>query len=198
MLPINVRWILLLLGAALSLGAPVSTIWKHHAVMTRGVPVKFSLAPIDPYDPFRGRYVWLNFDLNAAPWADGEAPEEQTLAAYLSFERDENGFPSQATLHTQEPESGLYLQVDAAFRNHSGEWRFTLPFDRYYLNEADAPQAERIARDDVGRRFQDGRLPERNPEDSYLVVRVLDGATAVEALYVGGKTIEQRLAEAAE
>ena len=59
-----------------------------------------------------------------------------------------------------------------------------LPFDRYYMNEKDAPMAEIKARE----------LTRNNdPRSSYVEVRVLNGFPVIDRLIVDSKPIEEHL-----
>ncbi|HUR30287.1 MAG TPA: GDYXXLXY domain-containing protein, partial [Saprospiraceae bacterium] len=41
---------------------PASMIMESEKVLKEGKEFKFKTAPVDPTDPFRGKYVELNFD----------------------------------------------------------------------------------------------------------------------------------------
>ena len=40
---------------------PANMILEQEDILKNGTPYKFKTAPIDPYDPFRGKYVWLGY-----------------------------------------------------------------------------------------------------------------------------------------
>jgi len=189
MFSLKSRWILFTIGSLIAISIPVSTIWKHSKILTEGETVKIKLEPIDPYDPFRGRYVRLDFDLGRATWdtvRDVEAPH-RVAKAYLSYELDSAGFAKAKTLHETPPSDTPYLIVqDVRYHSFRDTWRFDLPFDRYYLNEKDAPLAEEIARETLQAR-------DSQREDSYIVIRTLDGNAAIDSLYLGQVKIEDRL-----
>ncbi len=44
---------------------PGQLIWKKEKVLAEGVTYKFQSAPVDPNDPFRGKYIVLNFKENS-------------------------------------------------------------------------------------------------------------------------------------
>ena len=41
---------------------PASMIFQKERVITQGTAYKFRTAPIDPNDPFRGKYITLSFN----------------------------------------------------------------------------------------------------------------------------------------
>ena len=84
---------------------------------------------------------------------------------FASLENDAEGFAQITALSARPPDSGPYLQTDVQYvyaerrevRDRddpaagtlTGEWRVTLkmPFDRFYMEEKLAPEAERAYRD---------------------------------------------------
>lgn len=63
----NKKKILLLsffLVAVVQLYVPSKMIWDREEVLRTGTEYKFRTAPIDPTDPFRGKYITLRFDDN--------------------------------------------------------------------------------------------------------------------------------------
>ena len=66
----NFQHLLILLGvfvlvALMQLFVPANMIWSREKVLNEGKIYKFKTAPIDPNDPFRGKYISLNFEQNA-------------------------------------------------------------------------------------------------------------------------------------
>ncbi len=190
---LKLRWIAFAIGVVATLGIPVSAIWSHYQTLATGEVVKFRLAPVDPYDPFRGRYVALRLENNRVPAAEPDSlADSRRGSAYLSFDTDENGFALPIALHQEPPAGAHYLKVYNVWEAIPGEFSYQLPFDRYYLNEKDASLAEDIARDSLRAR-RDETEPEQLP--SYLVLRVLQGNAAIEALMIDDVPVEQRVRE---
>lgn len=191
---LKVRWIAFVIGAIATLGIPVSAIWSHYQTLAHGDVVKFRLAPVDPYDPFRGRYVALRLENNRVPAAKPD--ELDTLAgdsAYLSFTLDENDFAQPVALHARPPDSAHYLKVYHIWESRPNEYSYQLPFDRYYLNENDAPLAEQIARDSVRAGVDDDGEADELP--SHLVLRIRNGDAAIVTLMIDNKPVEERIRE---
>ena len=44
---------------------PAKMIFNKEAVLAQGKDYRFKTAPIDPYDPFRGKYIDLYYEANA-------------------------------------------------------------------------------------------------------------------------------------
>ncbi len=66
-------------------------IWKRHHTLRDGRLWKFKAAPVDPEDPFRGRYVSLRFA--AEEFAQPEALAITSAdALYVRLKNDADGF----------------------------------------------------------------------------------------------------------
>ena len=49
---------------------PAKMIFDKEVILKTGTIYKFKTQPIDPSDPFRGKYVTLNYELNTAESMD--------------------------------------------------------------------------------------------------------------------------------
>ena len=186
------RWILAVFAvvAAVQLAVPVAIIAKREATLRRGRAYKFRTRPIDPYDAFRGRYVWLGFEQDHAPWR-GEAASVGGSKAYASIQEGPDGFAMVREVRAQPPADGEYLEVrvsNPGRGTNAGSVYFTLPFDRYYMEETKAPAAEHAYRQHQNTRGQTN-------QNTYAVVRIRHGDAVLENLYVGGKPIAEALHE---
>lgn len=159
----------------LQLLVPATMIIGHEMTLDRGVEIKIRCQPIDPVDPFRGRYVRVRLDL---PLPDKQPlPEEfysqQQLFAILSV--DDQGFAEISKIVINEPREDLYV-----CGQNSG-WRetFDLGLDRYYMNERLAPEAEKLVRSGI-----------RQESEVWASVKVWKGRAALSAIFVDGIPIE--------
>ncbi|PLX85580.1 MAG: hypothetical protein C0617_03530 [Desulfuromonas sp.] len=178
---IKAIWIFLLL-AALQLLVPASMIYQRETTLTHGVPYRFKTAPVDPYDPFRGRFVRLNVEAgNASVEAGAEFKKGQW--AYVLLGKDEQGFAMLKRAHREPPAAGDYLRLKV--RSASGKTvRLKMPFDRFYAEESIAPEIERAYR----------RSSRRGRQDAFVMVRVKDGRGVIEELYIEDLPILEFLA----
>jgi hypothetical protein len=108
----KIRTILLLLFAVLQVSWISLMINSHERTLAEGRPVKFRTAPLDPADPFRGRYVRLRI------WPSYyESPKELDLSfdqpIYALLSLDAEGFAEIGELVDQRPEDPgvLYLTL---------------------------------------------------------------------------------------
>jgi uncharacterized membrane-anchored protein len=166
------------LAAYVQIMAPLSMIIKREAVLKNGDTFNFKTAPVDPYDAFRGRYVALQIAEDEAPVPQGiRFARNQSVFATIAL--NDHGFARFAAVSPVAPSWGPYIQ--ARVRHVSGDRvKLVLPFDRYYMEESAAPAAEKVYRE----------YSARDRKDAYVSVRVKGGFAVIEALYVGGKRIE--------
>ncbi|WP_442753471.1 GDYXXLXY domain-containing protein [Methylocystis sp. JAN1] len=165
----------------IQIAAPASMIWKQERALAYGQPFKFRTAPVDPYDAFRGKYVALSFR-EGLPKLSANIPPSYRGKVYAPITVGDDGFARCGDAALAPPQGGPYLTLNV----ESGypDQVLSLPFDRYYMEEAKAPAAETAY------------TQATREKDAYVVVRILDGAWAVEDLYVGGKPISDALSEA--
>lgn len=124
---------------------PGKMIFDSETVIVDGTVYKFRTQPIDPSDPFRGKYITLNFDANSMTIEDSstwESGEE----IYVTFATDSLGFAEPSGVFKEPPDSGPFLKTTVNYFNSSYVYEvfFNLPFDRFYLEESKALQAEHL------------------------------------------------------
>ena len=158
---------------------PLSMIRQHEAALDKGELWQFRCEMVDPYDPFRGRYVRITVNAGDATTDAEDFTSRQ--GGYVTLKQDEDGYAQFDRFTLSPPETGAYLQVEYAWRmNEQGEVQVTFPLDRYYMNEHAAPEAERVYRDAMRSEGREARLD----------VRVLDGLAVIEGLYIDGTPVE--------
>lgn len=200
-----IRILVLLLAAVLQLGAVGLMIHGRERVLAEGVEMKFVVAPVDPADPFRGRYVSLRF-AGAEFKTQEKLPFAEGQPIHVLLEVDAEGYASVKALVAESPNNGTpYVEIlrwwdGPDYRRDSENkksercgWRYglTFPFDRYYMNEKAAPEAERLYRE--AQRASRAPDSDEMTRDNYLVVRILNGKVVPVELYLNGKTVESQI-----
>jgi uncharacterized membrane-anchored protein len=172
---------------------PALLIQRNQATLGEGTAYRFRTAPVDPIDPFRGRYVALDF---AAARVEVPATRdyEPDARMYAPIEVGEDGYAHLLPPLPQAPVQGDYLVVRIGWRDEAHQLRLELPFDRYYMNEDLAPQAERLYLDR-------NRMPMSGDDDdprrpAYVVVRVRGGNAVIEELYIDDLPVRERVLQA--
>lgn len=174
---------LLGLAVALQLAAPASMILRRERVLAHGQAFKFRTAPVDPYDAFRGRYVALGFDQRSVDAPPGhDFARGQTVHAVLAV--DAEGFADFAEIRRDRPETEPYLTVKIQYVS-GNQIQLRLPFDRFYMDEYEAPAAERAYRQNSV----------RSNRNAYIQARIAKGFGVIEDLYVDGSPIREHLAQ---
>ncbi|MFI5150209.1 MAG: GDYXXLXY domain-containing protein [Bacteroidia bacterium] len=180
------------------LAVPYSMIARYERVLHDGHVYRFRPAPVDPYDAFRGKYIYLN-GFNNVIWKDTLTHYGPGDDVYVTVRKNDKGFAYFYDVSKTVPASGDYIltKVDNAYIDHyrqglCTEVRIKVPFDRYYINEAYAGKAELVYRENSR---------SRDTSSVYLDVRIHDGTAITEELYFDGipvrTFIKQRLKEEA-
>jgi uncharacterized membrane-anchored protein len=153
---------------------PINMILHREDVLNTGVLYKFKCAPVDPNDPFRGKFVILSFEAERFETTDSSWKVADPVYAIL--ENDAAGFAKINSLQRTAPESGDYISVEIIGIYTDGI-RLKLPFDRYYIEESKAKAAEEVYW--------------KNPTTTVAYVYVTDGSPVLSKLMIGEETIEQ-------
>lgn len=127
---------------------PAKMIFQNENIISQGELFKFKTEPIDPNDPFRGKYIRLNFEASQFTIIDSTQNFRNAQNVYVLLENDAQGFAQIKDLYLETPSGDqAYLKVNqtyfSAFRDTT-TIQIEYPFDRFYLEESKAPDAERL------------------------------------------------------
>jgi uncharacterized membrane-anchored protein len=132
-------WVAFGIAALAQWAVPVWSIWQHERVIEKGEHVRLRCRAPDPYDPLRGRYLAVALEPSHVP-----TPLDQVIKRdmkiYLLLEPGADGVSQVTGVTATKPTSGVWMAAHAAGVYESIQIRW--PFDRYYLNENLAPQAD--------------------------------------------------------
>ena len=162
--------------------APLSQIFKYERTLTHGTLIRLKCTAPDPYDPLRGRYLAVRPDQDEAPIAKGE----KLLTgqhAYATLQTAADGLTTLREIHAQPPTSGDYVRVTYNWESES-KANIDWPFDRFYLNEALAPEADKWFAESI-----------RDAKGIIAEVRVHQGLAVLENLTFDGKSLRDILKE---
>ena len=169
----NLRLLIFVPLALVQLAVPGWMIFRQENILKHGRVFKFKTAPVDPYDPIKGRYIALRFDAETGKGVNYEVDK----TVWVQFETDAQGFAKVKQVSAT-PLNGDDV-VEAVRRWGS----LSFPFDRYYMDEKSAPKAETAYRANSTRAH----------ENAYATVRILNGHAALEELYIDDKPIREFL-----
>ncbi|AXG73767.1 hypothetical protein DVK85_05770 [Flavobacterium arcticum] len=144
---------------------PLKMVYDSEMTERTGTVYKFKTAPIDPQDPFRGKYVRLNYDMSSYPtndttWVHGEP-------VYVTLKNDNEGFAAIESISHQAPDDGTDYVVAKYRYNAKDNINFSLEFDRYYMEESKAPEAETF--------YRSYNQNAENKKPAYALVAVING-----------------------
>lgn len=174
--------LLFLLVALVQLYVPAKMIFDKEAVLNEGNKYKFETVPIDPNDPFRGKYITLGFKENgfdvkdAMDWNRGET-------VYVTVNTGADGFAKISSISKEKPRDELdFIKAKVGFISYGSNYiSINFPFDRYYMEESKAPVAEQTFR----------RSQNDSTQITYAVVHVKNGDAVLKNVMIGGVAIEE-------
>ena len=160
---------------------PVQMIMEKEKTLTSGKEFRFKTAPIDPSDPFRGKYVALSFEQTSGnvPNADGWNYGDPV---YVTIAKDSLGFATVAALSLEPPmdtEDYIRATINYVVTDTMSWVSFTYPFDRFYMEESKATNAE-LAYNEAA--ADTGQL-------TYALVMVKSGDAIVKDVLINGVPI---------
>lgn len=160
--------------------ASAQIVYKHEATIHSGNVYKFITAPIDPSDPFRGKYIVLDFEMDI--YNTESSGWESYDNAYLYLSKDEKDFAVIDTLSRTKLDTNLNDYVEVEIRGqHSNQVYFDLPFDTYYMEETKAYDAELLYREN-NRRGEAQKV--------YATVYIQEGTHVLTDVVVNGISIK--------
>jgi hypothetical protein len=170
------RLIVFVLMALAQIAAPASLIWKRERTLRQGTVWKFQTAPVDPVDAFRGRYIALAFDVESQQISPpSNAESGQTV--FVTLRANAEGFAEIDQVLLDKPASDDFFE---ALLNGK---TVTVPFDKFWVTERDAPAADAAYRAES----------RRDKKNAFVTVRVFRGDAAVEQLFLDNKPLGEYL-----
>lgn len=169
------------LVCAIQVSAILYQIISYQKVLSSKNEIFLEVAPLDPYDMFRGRYVALRF-VSDSITKDSEKNLffYEYTEAYITFGETTNGTTLVKDIFKEKPTNGEpYLKVKAS-KNYGNRIYINYPFSRFYMQENLAKEA------DI---FLANSWRETDDDNKKIVakVKILNGKGVIEELYIGDK-----------
>jgi uncharacterized membrane-anchored protein len=171
---------------------PLHMILGQEKILEEGKIYRFKVAPIDPNDPFRGKYVWLNYEADQVKVKVdqvNEWPGEwdfRKKPAYAQIAIDSAGFATFSNIFLEIPEGSEYMKVNVSwYDSESKTAHIEIPFDRYYMEESKALDAENYYNDALSSQHQNF-----SPKPAWAEIVVFRGDAVLTGLFIEGKSIE--------
>ena len=166
--------------ALVQIYVPARIILDRAIVLSAGKEFKFKTAPIDPSDPFRGKYIDLNFNDNTVDiqnkdnWTRGET-------VFVLLTTDNNGFAKIRSVSKAKPlDSQDFLKAKVNYVDGS-KLSIEYPFDRFYMEESKAYDAELT---------YNRALPDTS-QVAYALVNIKNGESVLKDVMINGIPIRE-------
>ncbi len=172
-----------ILVALAQIYVPIRMILDKENVLANGTEYKFKTAPVDPVDPFRGKYITLNYEGNTVEiqnekdWMIGER-------IYVSLIADNEGFAQITSVSKEKPKDNQdYIKAKVDFVTDDGSNKLTIfyPFDRYYMEETKALKAEQTY---IQAQIDTNQI-------TYALIRIKDGDAVLKDVLIDGISIKE-------
>lgn len=158
-------------------------ILNREEVLKSGKEYKFRTAPIDPNDPFRGKYITLDFKENIAK-IDSTTQWARDEDIYVTFKTDYDGYANIHSVSKEKPTDNqdfLRAKVDYIMYDDSSKIVIQYPFDRYYMAESKAHKAEIIYLESI----------RDTTQVTYALVNIKNGDAVLKDVLINGVPIKE-------
>lgn len=128
---------------------PAKMIWENERLYSTGTTFKIRTIPVDPNDPFRGKYITLSYDINTYYLEKFAYKNEFSNKdkVFVLVEEDENGFAKIVSISKTPPSSNDYLTANIRSVHETDTqyiFRLDYPFQKFFMEETKAPKAEEL------------------------------------------------------
>ncbi|TMM58720.1 hypothetical protein FEE95_04625 [Maribacter algarum] len=175
---------LLFLLFAVQLFVPAQMIYQQEDTLHTGTAYKFKTQPIDPSDPFRGKFIVLNYEMDSFA-TDEEGWDDFSGNVFVYLKTDAAGFAAvKHVSKTLMDTSDDYVIAESRY-NRNNRVNFDLPFDRFYMNENKAYDAEISVRE----------AQVDTTKICYGLVFVKDGTAVLDNVFIDDTPIQEFVEE---
>ena len=165
------------------LSFPLKMIIEREIILHKGETFLFKIEPIDPYDAFRGRYVWINYknlNVDLPSYMQNEYYKINDL--YITLKKDSVGVVIyDKVIDTKPTNTDIYIKVKTdGILTDGGKVRIEMPDNRYYMNENKAPIADTLLK------------------NAYAQIVIYKGQMVLKGILVDGMSIEKYIDQLAK
>ncbi len=178
----TLSWIIFGIAALAQWAVPLTGIMQHEQVLAKGTLIKLKCIAPDPYDPLRGRYLAVRPEQREIGIPAG-MKRERGMQVYAMLTTGTDGLTTLTSPSLTPPASGEFIRLKAGYV-HDTQVGIEWPFDRFYINEKLAPEADQWFAENI--RSANGIIAE---------VRVLNGRAVLADLSLDGKPFREILQE---
>jgi uncharacterized membrane-anchored protein len=195
----RIIFIVFILVALAQLFIPAKMIIDREDILATGKEYKFKTRPIDPNDPFRGKYITLGFEENRVK-GQNENNWKNLESIYVLLSTDEDGFARIQSISKVKPAGKVdFVKAKVSYFSFPDPMQFGLdslnlaqsnknsdliieyPFNRFYMEEFKAPVAEKVYRESLS----------DSTKVAYALVKIKDGDAVVKDIVINGISINE-------
>ena len=174
----NITIILFIIAAILQWLIPANMIYKSNKVANQGKIFQFKVQPVDPTNPFAGRYMALRFTEDHIPTRkDLKIEPGMNLYAEIDVKDDLYAGIRDVSLlpftHTRD-----YVKITVKYLD-SDHIYIEYPFERWYMKESKAIDAEKRL----------NTLLQDSTSTVYAEVNILNGSAVLQDVIVNNQSI---------
>lgn len=156
---------------------PLYLIYSSEAILENGHEHKLRFQGYDPLDPFRGKFIRLNYNFEVKC----EKGLKEGDFAFVQLEKDSTGFSHFSFVTKHKPKHSDYIKCNVVYTFSDYATIHIENIGKYFINENKAKKAEELLT----------KFVNENSEDTYASIRVLDGECRLEEVYVNGKPLKE-------
>lgn len=167
--------------ALLQAAVPLKMIYDSEMTEKHGAEYRFRTTPVDPTDPFRGKYITLDFEAEAVNTQDTTWVRNEKI--YASLGKDSLGFATITNVSREKPtDNSDYIATKVGYY-YGRDLHIDLPFDRFYMEEGKAYEAETA--------YREYNLAAVKFMPAYAIVAVKDGNSVLKNVIIDGIPIKE-------
>ena len=174
---------LFLLIAFVQLYVPAKMVLDIEDVLKSGTEYKFKSRPVDPTDLLRGKYITLSYEENRVEVEDGNNWRRGEIV-YVYLSTDSAGFAKIKSVSKEKLNNNQdYLKTTVRYVSNESPFELTIdyPFDRFYMEESKAYEAESSYR----------RSRRDTSQIAYSLVSIKDGEAVLKEVLIDGIPIRE-------
>ncbi len=187
----NFAIIAFVLVALAQLYVPAKMIFEKEGVISGGKEFKFRCAPVDPNDPFRGKYITLRFDATSYE-SQGTEEWESGEDIFVLLTTDSAGYAIIKSVSKEKPDINIdYVKAKIYHSVKKSQWRtgtrltIEYPFEKYYMEESKANPAEKMYRTSI----------RSSAKNAYALVSIKNGEAVLKDVMIDKVSIKELVKE---
>ncbi|MGC1205991.1 MAG: GDYXXLXY domain-containing protein [Flavobacteriaceae bacterium] len=169
-------FIIFILVVIAQLCIPAQMILNQEAILKTGTAYKFKTQPVDPSDPFKGKYIALNYEINSFKTNDSLWQRNKPIYVYLTTDSLGYAKIDAVSRSILEENKNDYVEVQSGYYDtYSKHLNIQFPFNKYYMKETKAYDAEVAVRN---------RQRDSIPNNTYALVFIKEGEAVLEDVII--------------